>query len=86
MNPEIFTPILKEEDKKLFQDADLLKEAINCFIEANYKGMKGFILEYGEENFFSDLRHYFARGHWLRPGNKYEVFSGIVIAFHKIYD
>lgn len=81
MDKEIFIPGTTESVKKNVKDSAMLKEAINAFFEVNYKAMKGFILEYGEKIFFSDLYRYFNYGWWKFPGNKYQTYAGIVISF-----
>jgi hypothetical protein len=85
MDPEtIFLPC--ERKIATITDQDIIKQAVNCYFEINYKGMKGFILEYGEETFFSDLVKYLNSGYWRNPVNKYYTFTGITIAFFKIYN
>jgi len=84
MDPEIFIPSIK--DPQLITDAVLMNEVINSYLDEKYEEMKGFILEYGEENFFQDLDKYFSRGYWKCKANQYIMFAGITIAFFKIYN
>jgi hypothetical protein len=62
-----------------------MKEAIKSFFDCDFQHMKGFILEYGEADFFEDLAKYFASGRWNNPANKYAAYVGIVNAFFKMY-
>jgi hypothetical protein len=83
MVEEIFIP--SKRITVLVSDAAMIDEAINCYLDGRKEEMKGFILEYGEEQFFSDLVRYFEAGYWRNPRNKYHLFVGITVSFFKIY-
>ena len=83
MNQNIFIPTKRKT--VLISDSDMIDQVINCYLEGLYSEMKGFILEYGEAQFFQDLVIYLDLGYWRIPGNKYYMFTGITIQFFKIY-
>jgi hypothetical protein len=85
MNPDsIFIPSIKLTPE--IKDMDMIRRAVNCYFDADYKGMKGFIIEYGEEYFFRDLVKYFKLGYWHNPVNQYYTFAGITVSFFGIYN
>ncbi|MGD0340263.1 MAG: hypothetical protein ABSA76_00945 [Bacteroidales bacterium] len=79
----IFIPSTKPNST--IKDVILVRLAVNSYFACDYQEMKGFILEYGEKDFFDDLVTYLEAGHWRNPSNKYRVFRGMVIAFFDIY-
>jgi hypothetical protein len=83
MDTEIFIP--SKRDVAEIQDPSMMNQIISLYLDRQFKEMKGFILEYGEENFFSDLVIHFKYGYWRNPTNRYYVFAGITVAFFKIY-
>jgi hypothetical protein len=80
-----FIPPTTERILKNINDVGIMNAAIEDFFECNYKQMKGLILEYGEEKFFSDLYRYFNAGYWRNSANRYVTFAGMTIAFCKMY-
>jgi hypothetical protein len=85
-NSKIFIAPGTIKSKKSVSDFQILNEAINAFFECNFKAMKGFIFEYGEAEFFTDLKKYFDLGYWRNPCNKYCTYTSIVISFFTIYE
>jgi hypothetical protein len=84
MNPEtVFIPSTKPDPT--IKDREFLRLAVNSYFSCDYKQMKGFILEYGEKEFFEDLVTYLNSGYWRNSNNKYVVFRAIVISFFDIY-
>lgn len=86
MDPKTFMPPTTERIKNSVLDFELLNQAINSYFSLDFPRMKGFILEYGEEEFFKDLSIYFTSGYWKNPDDKYATFAGMIIAFFKIYE
>jgi hypothetical protein len=84
MDPEtVFIPVSKP--CPTIRDIDFVRRAVNCYFMCDYKEMKGFILEYGEKEFFEDLVTYFDSSYWRNSNNKYLTFRGIVIAFFDVF-
>lgn len=86
MDNETFVAPDTEKIKSSVSDYELIKEAVNAYCQLNFKAMQGFILEYGEYNFFFDLNKYFNAGRWNNQSNKYATFVGITIAFFKMWE
>lgn len=86
MDPQIFIPPDTIKFKRSVSDFALLKEAVRSYYDVNFKAMKGFVLEYGEIDFWEDLNKYFNAGYWRNPANKYATFVGMTISFFKIYE
>jgi hypothetical protein len=70
---------------QIIADHTFIIEAINCYYEGNFEQMKGLILDYGEQDFFTDLFQLFEMEVWRTPLNKYYTFVGITRQFFKIY-
>jgi len=85
MDPQTFIPPNTDRIKGSVADFALLKEAVRAYFSCDFSHMKGFILEYGEGEFFEDMNKYFNAGRWNNPANKYATFVGMTIAFYKMY-
>lgn len=70
---------------KKIADLPMIQETINLYHQGLFPEMKGFIMEYGEHEFFQDLFQYLDSEEWRRPLNKYMIFVGITIQYFKIY-
>jgi hypothetical protein len=70
---------------RLISDLYMVNEVINAYHEGKFEAMKGLILEYGEQKFFTDLYQHLDTEFWRNPLNKYLVYVGITIQFFKIY-
>jgi len=86
MDKEIFIPPATEKIKNSISDFAIIRETVNAYYHLNFKAMQGFILEYGEADFFSDLNKYFNAGYWKNPANKYATFVGMTLAFFKMWE
>ncbi len=70
---------------KIIAELYIINEVVNAYHEGKFKEMKCLILDYGEEEFFTDLFQYLENETWRRPFNKYLIFVGITRQFFKIY-
>jgi hypothetical protein len=86
MDQKNFVPPLTKRIKNSLVDPELMIAAVNSYFSCDFKSMRGFIMEYGEDHFFYDLNLFFTNGYWQNPANKYASFVGIVISFFRIED
>jgi hypothetical protein len=70
---------------QLITDMAMMSEIINLYYEGKFPEMKGLIMEYGEQQFFTELYQWLAGQTWRNYKNKHLIFVGIVIQFFKIY-
>ena len=71
--------------KNLSFDRFMIEEIIYKYQDGKFSEMKGLILEYGENNFFTDLYIYLSNMKYCNTMNQYFTFVGITIQHFKIY-
>lgn len=71
--------------KNLTYDKTMIEDIIYHYHAGEFKEMKGLILEYDENCFFTDLYVYLSNLKYSSTINQHLIFAGITIQYFKIY-